>query len=597
MDGQTTTSAEPGPEPRSVLPRPALPRRRLLGGAGLALGAAAVAPPIAAAAAPAAAAPAARPLDDTMRRRSFEVRTACARANAEVQAPPHPDNGDEERYANKIGSDTRGLPHDGRGEVDPAAWRAAVAAYESGNPAEFEKIPLGGTRKQANPLGSLAVNLIGLDPTRFTVPPAPALASAVRAAEAVELYWQSQLRDVHFSAYTDDTNDRDVLAAVEELNRLVDFNGPKAEGRVTPRTLFRGSALYVDPADPSGRTERWVVPPGALEGPMISQFLYRDTPYSSQTIPARIRTTTPESEFLTGYDEWLRTQNGAAPSGRPRFGAARRFVACGRDLATYSHVTPPAVAWAAALQLGLPSSEAEPSYGGLFPSARPALAPSNPYPRSHTQIGSTGSFALVHFQSMVGLANSLGPRISTWQKFWVHRTLRPEAYGGLVHHRLANGAQDYPVHEVVLGSRALERSRAKHGTHLLAQTYPEGAPMHPSYPGNASIVAATGVTLLKAFFDETREFPNPVQPDPNDPTRLVPYAGPPLTVGGELNKLALNYGMGRNWAGIHWRSDAAASLPLGEALAISMLRDERKALREAFDGFSFTRFDGGRATV
>jgi hypothetical protein len=260
-------------------------------------------------------------------------------------------------------------------------------------------------------------------------------------------------------------------------------------------------------------------------------------------------------------------------------------------------VTPPAYAWAAALQLGWPSSDAEPSYGGLFPAARPALAPGNPYPRSRTQAGGTGSFGLAYFQSLVGFAGPRSTRYSVWQKYWVHRTLRPEAYGGLVHHRLANGVQDYPVHEAVLGSRALERSRAKHGTYLLAQTYPEGAPMHSSYPGSASIAAASTVTLLKAFFDETREFPNPVQPNPNDPTRLVPYAGPPLTVGGELNKLALNYGMGRNLAGIHWRSDAAASLPLGEELAISMLRDERMALREAFDGFSFTRFDGSRVTV
>src|SRR3712207_8375979 len=51
------------------------------------------------------------------------------------------------------------------------------------------------------------------------------------------------------------------------------------------------------------------------------------------------------------------------------------------------------------------------------------------------------------------------------------------------------------------------------------------------------------------------------------PTRLVPYTGPPLTVGGELNKLAVNYVMGRNWAGIHWRSDGAASLALAEEVA------------------------------
>jgi hypothetical protein len=102
---------------------------------------------------------------------------------------------------------------------------------------------------------------------------------------------------------------------------------------------------------------------------------------------------------------------------------------------------------------------------------------------------------------------------------------------------------------------------------------------------------------LKAFFDESRVIPNPIQPDPVDPTKLVPYSGPPLTVGGELNKLAVNFGFGRNWAGIHWRSDASASMALGEEVAIGMLRDERTTLREPFDGFSFTRFDGSRVTI
>jgi len=77
----------------------------------------------------------------------------------------------------------------------------------------------------------------------------------------------------------------------------------------------------------------------------------------------------------------------------------------------------------------------------------------------------------------------------------------------------------------------------------------------------------------------------------------VLYSGPPLTVGGELNKLAWNYGIGRDWAGIHWRSDFSASLPLGEDVAISVLRDERLTYREPFDGFSFTRFDGTKITI
>src|SRR5712675_77212 len=95
---------------------------------------------------------------------------------------------------------------------------------------------------------------------------------------------------------------------------------------------------------------------------------------------------------------------------------------------------------------------------------------------------------------------------------------------------------------------------------LLSQTYPEAAPLHSTYPGGATSVGAVTATLLKAFFDERLVITDPVQPDPLDPTRLVPYSGPQLTVGGELNKLAVNFGFGRNWSGIHWRSDAAGSM-------------------------------------
>ena len=36
-----------------------------------------------------------------------------------------------------------------------------------------------------------------------------------------------------------------------------------------------------------------------------------------------------------------------------------------------------------------------------------------------------------------------------------------------------------------------------------------------------------------------------------------------LTVGGELNKLAANVALGRNAAGVHWRSEALDELLLG----------------------------------
>ena len=50
-------------------------------------------------------------------------------------------------------------------------------------------------------------------------------------------------------------------------------------------------------------------------------------------------------------------------------------------------------------------------------------------------------------------------------------------------------------------------------------------------------------------------------------------------------------------AAVHWRSDGFQSLLLGEAVAISILRDQRRTFNEPFDGFTFTKFDGTTITV
>ena len=81
---------------------------------------------------------------------------------------------------------------------------------------------------------------------------------------------------------------------------------------------------------------------------------------------------------------------------------------------------------------------------------------------------------------------------------------------------------------------------------------------------------------------------------------LVPYTGPDadqLTVNGELNKLGHNVTFGHGiHAGIHWRSDSDAALLLGEAVALSFLRDRAKTYNEPFT-VHLTKFDGTTATI
>src|SRR6185295_13063747 len=108
----------------------------------------------------------------------------------------------------------------------------------------------------------------------------------------------------------------------------------------------------------------------------------------------------------------------------------------------------------------------------------------------------------------------------------------------------------YPIHRDVLDAAAVDAVRRATGSHLLPMAYPEGCPTHPSYPAGHAAIAGACVTVLKAFFDERREIPNPVVADA-DGMRLVPWKGAPLTVGAELDKLAANIALGRGAAGVH----------------------------------------------
>lgn len=521
--------------------------------------------------------------------KAYQVRVSAAESTR-GKIPTHATNGDEAKYANKIATDTRGLPHNQLGEVDLKAFQTYIDALKSGDPDDFEKIKLGGKRKLVQPLTPLAVSLSGLNASQLAIPVPPTVDSAEQAAEYIELAWEALLRDVPFSEYRNDTNHPLVLAAVQDLNRLSAFRGAKQNGRVTPQTLFRGAATYVDS---SGKGAIYVSPPGVNVGPYISQFLLLSVPLGTQYSlqQNRIPVAIPENSFQTAYDEWLLVQNGGESGRKIKFDSVRRYLFNGRDLAEVARATPSVYGNAAWILITKPDKD-DPLAGGIGA----PYNPSNPYNKSKTQAGGSGTFGPGYSRSLIAAVGPYAIRAAYWHKYYVHHRLRPEAYAGLIHNNKVNKT-NYPIHKEVLSSEAIDRLFSAHKSYLLPQAYPEGAPLHSSYPGGASVTAAVSVTILKALFDENFVIPNPVVPDPNDPTKLIPYKGEPLTVGGELNKLATNIGLGRNLAGIHWRTDAAASLALGEAIAISVLRDEKLTYREKFQGFTFTKFDGTKVTI
>lgn len=515
--------------------------------------------------------------------RAKDLRVDAAGFNFQLPQPNHHNNGDEDRFANKIGSFTKNLRHNSIGEVNRNAYNALIRALESARDSDFDAIVTGGhfgcpdpsrQRRLVNPQASYGFDMEGADSHKLAIRPAPAFSSAEEAGEMAELYWMALLRDVNFDDYDSSPA---AQSAADDLSGLSDFRGPKSGGRVTPGTLFRDRL------------------PGALNGPYVSQFLIQPTNFGAQRIDMQIATVAAGVDFMTTFPSWLDVQNGCQPTDSLTPGGLV-FCRNGRDLGQYVHIDALHQAYfCACLNLlggGYPWNVGNPYGQTPEPGSGLPLPPG--VPGSRSQVG-FGTFGGPHILALMPEVSSRGLKAVWFQKWLVHRRLRPEEFGGrveVVRRRL----EDYPIHSDLLRSDAVDAVFSRYGNHLLPMAFPEGSPNHPAYGAGHATVAGACTTILKAFFDETAEIRNPVVVSA-DGSSLEPFTGPPLTVGGELNKIASNVATGRNIAGVHWRSDGVESLKLGEAIAISILRDQRATYDEKFNGFTFTKFDGTRITV
>ncbi|WP_407309582.1 vanadium-dependent haloperoxidase [Desulfosporosinus sp. SB140] len=490
---------------------------------------------------------------------AFLIREEAALFEKDIPLPGHPCNGDSNRYPNKIADYTKALPHNKLGEVDLNAYGVLIRALSTGEPEVFESIPLGGVTKLVDPQAAYAFEMAGPDSHHLSIIPPPTLSSAEEASEMAEEYWMALARDVPFIDY--DTNPI-TIAASADLSKFTEFSGPKVNSKVTTGTLFRGNL------------------PGDLVGPYVSQFLQQDIPFGPKTIVQRNRTTVPDVDYLTKYQEWLDIQNGSAPTAENIYELKRRYIYDGRSIGEYVHQD-------FTFQAALTACLILLSYG------QEALSPTNPYLHSTTQTGSA-TFGDAHALDFVVRAARPALEGAWFQKWLVHRRLRPEEYGGLVQN-LLTGAANYSINPELLNSQVIAKIYKKYGTYLLPQAYPEGCPNHPAYPAGHSASIGACVTMLKAFFKESFVIPNPVMASA-DGLSLLPYTGPALTVGGELNKLAANLSLARSFAGVHWRSDNQG-VYLGENIAIGILEDYRNTYNENFSGFTFTKFDGNIVTI
>ncbi len=472
-------------------------------------------------------------------------------------------NGDELNLPSYIACFTKGLPHDELAEVQANAYQSLLQALSTGKHEDFENIIRGSGMKLIDPEAAFTYELEGADSQRLASPPAPGFSSAGAASEMVELYWQALARDVPFADYASSPI---IQSAAKDLSRLSSFQGQKqADGSVPSTTIFRLNA------------------PGCLVGPYISQFLWKPIPMNSTWIQQQYRVPVAGVDYLSNYPEWQVMQDGLPPYRDYVFDPAPRYISNGRALAEWVHYDFLYQAFHnAALILANQAPES-------ILNTNPYWNPTSPYKKSKVQTGFS-TFGLPHVCGWLGAVSTAALHAAWYQKWCVHRRLRPEEFGGRVH-QTVTGVKRYPISAELLQSAALVSVFKANATYLLPQAFPEGCPLHPAYPAGHATVAGACSALLKAFFDETGLITDCVTAG-SDGLSLVPLDNVALTVGGEVNKLAFNIAMGRNFAGIHYRSDAMAGFQLGEEVAIAMMHDLMGTITEDFDGFQFTCMDG-----
>lgn len=432
-----------------------------------------------------------------------------------------------------------------------------------------------------------------------------------------------------------------IKALTDELAKLPWFSGAgvassaaaaaRQRSKPSPETAFRG------------------ITRGDDVGPYLSQFLLAGDAgvggersradgrirYGAIDINQRVRTAVPELDYMTSWEEFIDVQNAADLRGKEAYQDApgRRFIYTPRDLATYVHYDALYEAYLNACLLLL---------GNKTP-----FDPGIPFQSADKFDHQQGfvQFGGPHILSLVAEVTTRALKAVKYQKFNVHRRCRPEVLAARLHKadELKEIAPELLTMRMELGN-ILEKvenhncaqnegkaaSAEQAATLLLPMAYCEGSPMHPAYGAGHATVAGACVTILKAFFDHcaplslisvkdstTREASSitklkEVLPYPDYKLRSANLAFVPvnnghqldvvpvldkdgklaeLTVEGELNKLASNISIGRDWAGVHYFTDYYESLLMGEEIAICILEEQKLTFGEKFS-MSLAKFDG-----
>ncbi len=584
---------------------------------------------------------------------SLDIRIKAAQIARDGNTPTIDHNANrDEKLPFRLMSFTKGLLHHEdtgllKNEED---FEKLVEAIKSGDPKDFEKLKTGepgqgqqwlsekanenkvNFRAWESAGAGLTYDLQGPDAQAVTMPPAPRLGSNELIAEIAEVYCQALLRDKPLSAFNDaSSQDNDINDCVNALRGLVFFAKQRRKGiddnqgrEQAVNTVFRGFTK------------------GDLVGPYLSQFMLAGNNglntqgtkptefdasegyinYGSITIDQRVRVA-KEVNYLIDWEEYVDVQNGA------NFGRleeytdqpTRRFITTGRDLATYVHYDALYEAYlnACLLLLSVPNEHKL----NLFDEGVPFQGPD-----SVDKQQGFAHYGGPHILTLVTEVATRALKAVRFQKFNTHRRLRPEALAARMEKFAAiidslDKDQDKQViddlkktHKALKEAgvfKLLRKNKLGNKNLLLPMAFQEGSPMHPAYGAGHATVAGACVTILKAFFnhklyvkvsadgaifdisdkrkDAKKAFVPPKPGAAQD--KLLVVDTEPLTLVGEINKLAANISIGRDWAGVHYYTDYTESMLLGEEIAIKLLQ-EQAITYNPLENFHMTlpKFDG-----
>ena len=526
-------------------------------------------------------------------------------------------------------------------------------------------------------------DLEGPDALSVTMPPAPRFDSLELAAEMAEAYGQALLRDTHFSNFRGSINGNGSIAASNSYENLRSTTGVTTDQVLDLMNQQEWFGLSASAQDLTVAEQSRLRPdvtrenafrgitPGDDVGPYISQFMLignsginpvdvsrkladgRIT-YGAIVVDQKVRVARPTIDYMTKFNVYIDVQNAARLSGSEDYVGTDcelpyRFITTPRDLATYVHYDALYEAYLNAclimLGLGVP------------------FDPGLPFQRNDISDHQQGfaQFGGPHILSLVCEVATRALKAVRFQKFNIHRRLRPEALAARVaklehfsdhsafrpvkplKERLDAKVDGKSLLDWVSEHNKLQNCGYDENLALLPMAFPEGSPVHPAYGAGHATVAGACVTILKAFFDSGTQLleeledgtSRPICYEANhDGSKLIsllessPYEAEsksgvvrtlgayradepssrkipkltkppefePLTVEGELNKLASNISIGRDWAGVHYFTDYIESLRMGEKIAIGLLEEQKLTYRENFS-MTIPLFDGGSVRI